>query len=172
MTGWNNSSFESLESVGLGGLDIAEVGNIEDRAKDKAFFISDNYADIASDFDFIIGIDDGFEIKSKIEPEVKKLLPHILGGDLLKENEIIYDCRAICLIKPDASTVRTILRLPFKYKRNLDAAFKDNSYPLSHTLTPVNDDRFIVDLSEDEQFNYYLEQCSVEMAYLFDGAFN
>ena len=166
-SGFENYNYKLLRDLDLVIEDKKENGNILDRAKDKA----DNIYNIIDKskyknvFEYIIGIDDGIEINNNINPNVKTLIPQIINNELLKENEIIYICRAFYFIKNNNNRKGIITKIPFKYKqwkKDINC-LKDCSYPLSYVLCNLNSDLPVIEIDEDLSNNYNLHYCKEDL---------
>ncbi len=157
--GYVDYDFDYLGSINLPCDDIKEVGSVTDRAKQKAIYIK-NFLKEKNNNDFVavIGVDDGIMIGDEIKENVKDLILPIIKGELLKDSEIIYICRAFFIISGN-KTKEIFTKIPFKYKKTDNVEIKENSYPLSHTLTTIDNEIFISDMSKEEENNYYLKYC-------------
>ena len=133
-----------------------EVGSVEDRAKAKAL----EFKRFLSDFDVVIGIDDGILLpKAKaIDTELKKITQQILNGNLLKTGDIIKICRAFYFVT-NAKEYAAVTAIPFVYHETKNVEFKPNAYPLSQTLTPLNSQVRVSDLSSEAEMDYYMPYC-------------
>ncbi|MDD3187523.1 MAG: hypothetical protein PHD02_03520 [Bacilli bacterium] len=88
----------------------------------------------------------------------KEILPKILFENYLKEDEVISIDRGYFFISKDGREYFTITSIPYMYKKPLNAfEIQENSYPLNHVLTPLNNNRILANMKEEDTFNYYLE---------------
>lgn len=138
-----------------------ETGNITNRAFEKAKNIFDNLKN--NDFDYIIGIDDGIEMKGKIIENVKDYIKLIIENKYLEENELIYITRAYSFIKNNGDNYSIFTKIPFKYKKlEYKLNIKENSYPLSHVMMPLNSNKTVIEQNDSEANNYYLKYSEKE----------
>lgn len=156
--GYIDYDFEYLVSIKLPCAEIKEIGTIIDRAKQKAKYINSVLKENNTYFDVVVGIDDGIMIGDEIKENVKDLILPIIKGELLKDGEIIYICRAFFIISGN-KTKKIFTKIPFKYKKTDNIEIKENSYPLSRTLTTIDNEIFVSDMNKQEENNYYLKYC-------------
>ena len=108
-------------------------------------------------YDYIIGIDDGIEIRDNIIENVKEYIKAILDNKYLKENEKVYIVRAYTFINKKGKFKIIVTKIPFKYKKlEKQIKMEENSYPLSHVLTQIDSNQRIIDLDEYDTNKYYL----------------
>jgi hypothetical protein len=74
----------SLKDINYCGPDEKEQGSIDQRAKAKAISVANNVSN-RNDYDFIIGIDDGIELKGSLRENVKDYIKD--NPDFAKEIE-------------------------------------------------------------------------------------
>ena len=156
--GFENYDFFCLKDLDIQIEDKKEEGSIFDRARQKAL---DANKVLKNKYDFIAGIDDGIEIKGKIETEVKKILPYIIEDELLTENEIVNICRGFYFISKNNKEYGFITKIPFKYKKftgNIDD-LKNSSYPLSYVLCTLNSETPVINLDKNSENTYYKKYC-------------
>ena len=92
-----DSKFFSLNDIEDEIEDKKEVGDIKNRSYEKAM---NAYLSIKNNiYQYIIGIDDGIEMKGQIIENVKEYIKDILDDKYLKEDEIVYIKKAYILIK-------------------------------------------------------------------------
>ena len=149
----------SLKDINYTAPDEKEQGTIDQRAKAKAISLLSNISNRA-DYDFVIGIDDGIELKGTIRENVKDYINKILFENYLEENESIIFPRAYYCIAKDNSTFETIAKIAYTYKPKADLKVEPNSYPLSQVAAPLNSDKSLTDVDEHEA-NEYCWECSV-----------
>ena len=130
----------SLKDIGYNGPEEKEYGTIAERAKRKALSVKDNISNY-NEYEFIIGIDDGIELKGSIRENVKDHINMILYENYLEENESIIFPRAYCCVDKDGSTFEIVARIPYRYKPNNNLKVEPNSYPLSQIAAPLNSDK-------------------------------
>ena len=147
--------FISLNEIEELIIDKKEVGDIENRSYEKAMNVYKNLKN--NIYDYIIGVDDGVEMKGNIIENVKEYIKSILDNKYLKEEEKIYIVRAYTFINKVGKGKTIVTRIPFKYKK-LQTQFKieENSYPLSYVLTPIDNNKRIIELNEYDTNKYYL----------------
>ena len=134
-------------------LDREETGDVINRSFEKAENIFNNIQN--NDFDYIIGVDDGIKIKNRIVENVKNYIQSIIDDKLLSKDEIVYIVRAYTFFNKTGDYYSVLTEIPFKYKKlEHDFEIKENSYPLSHVLTPINSD-IPVSLQNFEESNEY-----------------
>lgn len=165
--GFNDYKFNSLKDLDLIIEDKQEVGSILERAKQKAIEAINaiNNSNNEYNFDSVIGIDDGIEIKQVLDANVKKLVPSIINNELLIENEIVYICRAFYFYINKNLQKEIITKIPFKYKQwKKDINFlKENSYPLSYVLSTLNNNIPVIEMNKQESNEYYKYYCEKEL---------
>lgn len=137
-------------------IDKVENGNLLNRSLEKAKNVYDNISN--NNYDFIIGVDDGIKLKDSIKENVKVYIKRIIDDEYLIQGEIVYIVRAYTFIDKNGKIKSILTEIPFKYKK-LEKSFKieENSYPLSYVLMPLNSQKTIIDQSEDDSNDYYLE---------------
>lgn len=148
----------SLKDINYTAPDEKEQGTIDQRAKAKAISLLSNISNRA-DYDFVIGIDDGIELKGTIRENVKDYINKILFENYLEENESIIFPRAYYCIAKDNSTFETIAKIAYTYKPKADLKVEPNSYPLSQVAAPLNSDKSLTDMDEHEANEYCWECC-------------
>ena len=148
----------SLKDINYTAPDEKEQGTIDQRAKAKATSVASNVPN-RTDYDYIIGIDDGIEIKGTIRENVKDHINKILFENYLKENESIIFPRAYYCIAKDNSTFETIAKIAYTYKQKTDIKVEPNSYPLSQVAVPLNSTKSLTDMDEHEANEYCWECC-------------
>jgi Ham1 family protein len=152
---FKNFKFISLNEIKEDIIDKKEVGDIENRSYEKAINV---YKSLKNNiYDYIIGIDDGIEIRGNIIENVKEYIKAILDNKYLKENEKVYIVRAYTFINKKGKFKIIFTKIPFKYKKlEKQIKIEENSYPLSHVLTPIDSNQRIIDLDEYDTNKYYL----------------
>ena len=136
-------------------VDKKETGNVINRSFEKAENIFKGIK--KNDFDYIIGVDDGIKIKGKIVENVKDYIQSIIDDKLLSNGEIVYIVRAYTFFNKIGNYYSISTEIPFKYKKlEHELEIKENSYPLSHVLTPINSDEPVSLQNFDESNEYYL----------------
>ncbi len=148
--------------------DSKEEGNIENRAYNKAKEIFDNIDN--NEFEYILGIDDGIEMKNKMIPNIKDYLDDIINNNYLDEGEVIYLLRAYCFMDKSGNTKKAVIKIPYKYMRNVNGVdIKMNTYPLSSVLTPIDSDLILTDMDEEKRNMYYLKYSQQSIKQLFNN---
>lgn len=159
-SGFNNQIFCSLNDFdGCIKNDIQEIGTIENRAKNKAEqykFILENPGYLA-----VIGVDDGIKLSesSKSNPDVKKIIPNIIRGNLLNNNDIVFIQRAFYILTKNNKSKSFITNIPFKYKHsNISEDFlKKKDYPLSYFLCEIDKTIPVSEYTQEQNNKYYLK---------------
>lgn len=153
---FNNYAFFSLSDIEEKIIDKKEKGDLINRSFEKALNVYDSLK--TNDFDFIVGVDDGIKIKGKIIENVKDYIKPIINDELLSENEVVYIVRAYTFINNKGKKHSFLTEIPFKYlKDSCNITLEENSYPLSYVLAPLEFDKKVVELSDDESNDYYLK---------------
>lgn len=152
----------SLKDINYTGPDEKEHGTIAERAKAKANSVAVNLPN-RNDFDFIIGIDDGIELKGTIRENVKDHINKILFENYLEENESIIFPRAYHCISKDNATFEIIAKIAYTYKPKAGLKVEPNSYPLSQVAVPLNSDKSLTEMDEQEANEYCWECCKDEV---------
>ena len=152
---FKNFKFISLNEIKEDIIDKKEVGDIKNRSYEKAVNV---YKSLKNNiYDYIVGIDDGIEIRGNIIENVKEYIKAILDNKYLKENEKVYIVRAYTFINKKGKFKIIVTKIPFKYKKlEKQIKIEENSYPLSHVLTPIDSNQRIIDLDEYDTNKYYL----------------
>ena len=152
---FKNFKFISLNEIKEDIIDKKEVGDIKNRSYEKAMNV---YKRLKNNiYDYIVGIDDGIEIRGNIIENVKEYIKAILDNKYLKENEKVYILRAYTFINKKGKFKIIVTKIPFKYKKlEKQIKIEENSYPLSHVLTPIDSNQRIIDLDEYDTNKYYL----------------
>ena len=152
---FKNYRFISLNEITEDIIDKKEVGDIENRSYEKAMNVYESLQN--NIYDYIIGIDDGIEIRGNIIENVKEYIKAILDNKYLKENEKVYIVRAYTFINKKGKFKIIVTKIPFKYKKlEKQIKIEENSYPLSHVLTQIDSNQRIIDLDEYDTNKYYL----------------
>lgn len=152
----------SLKDINYVGPDEKEQGSIDQRAKAKAMSVSNNVSN-RNDYDFIIGIDDGIELKGTIRENVKDHINKILFENYLEKDESIIFPRAYCCINKEGITFEIIAKIAYKYTPKDNLVVEPNSYPLSQVAALLNSDKSLTDMDENEANEYYWESCKEEI---------
>lgn len=150
-----DSKFFSLNDIEDEIEDKKEVGDIKNRSYEKAM---NAYLSIKNNiYQYIIGIDDGIEMKGQMIENVKEYIKDILDDKYLKEDEIVYIKKAYTFIDKNGVFKTIVTKIPFKYKKLTNHfEIEENSYPLNHVLTPVDSNLRLVDIDEETTNNYLL----------------
>lgn len=150
-----DSKFFSLNDIEDEIEDKKEVGDIKNRSYEKAM---NAYLSIKNNiYKYIIGIDDGIEMKGQMIENVKEYIKDILDDKYLKEDEIVYIKKAYTFIDKNGVFKTIVTKIPFKYKKLTNHfEIEENSYPLNHVLTPVDSNLRLVDIDEEITNNYLL----------------
>jgi len=136
-------------------FDKVETGNVINRSFEKAENIFKNMKN--NDFHYIIGVDDGIKIRNQIVENVKDYIQSIIDDKLLSKDEIVYIVRAYTFFNKAGDYYSILTEIPFKYKKlEHELEIKENSYPLSHVLTPINSDEPVSLQNFEEANEYYL----------------
>lgn len=150
-----DSKFFSLNDIEDEIEDKKEVGDIKNRSYEKAM---NTYLSIKNNiYQYIIGIDDGIEMKGQMIENVKEYIKDILDDKYLKEDEIVYIKKAYTFIDKNGVFKTIVTKIPFKYKKLTNHfEIEENSYPLNHVLTPIDSNLRLVDIDEETTNNYLL----------------
>lgn len=150
-----DSKFFSLNDIEDEIEDKKEVGDIKNRSYEKAM---NAYLSIKNNiYKYIIGIDDGIEMKGQMIENVKEYIKDILDDKYLKEDEIVYVKKAYTFIDKNGVFKTIVTKIPFKYKKLTNHfEIEENSYPLNHVLTPIDSNLRLVDIDEETTNNYLL----------------
>lgn len=151
---FKDSVFYSLNNIEETVIDKKEVGDIKSRSLQKAL---NAYSVVKDNYDYIVGIDDGIKMKGKIIENVKDYIKPIIDDKFLFQNEKVFIVRSYTFINKHGKNISIITEIPFEYKK-LKEKFDilENSYPLSHVLSPIGFTKVITELSDDESNDYYL----------------
>ena len=150
-----DSKFFSLNDIEDEIEDKKEVGDIKNRSYEKAM---NAYLSIKNNiYKYIIGIDDGIEMKGQMIENVKEYIKDILDDKYLKEDEIVYIKKAYTFIDKNGVFKTIVTKIPFKYKKLTNHfEIEENSYPLNHVLTPIDSNLRLVDIDEETTNKYLL----------------
>jgi len=136
-------------------IDKKEEGDVINRSYQKALNVYSNLKN--NSYDFIIGIDDGIMMKGKMIENIKNYIKSIIDNEYLEENEKIFIVRAYTFFDKNGKYKSIVTEIPFKYiplKEKFE--IKENSYPLSRVMAPLNGNKAVFALNEDETNQYYL----------------
>ena len=148
------AEFYNISDINKEIIDEVEVGDINNRSKNKAVNVFNQLDE--NNYDFIIGIDDGIKIKGNLIPNVKNYIKDILADKYLSAGEIVYIVRSYTFINKENKIKTITTEIPFEYsKLDHEYSLQKNSYPLSHVLKPLNLDVPVYKLTDDESNNYY-----------------
>ena len=136
--------------------DEKEIGNIEERAYYKANQI---YSSIEkNDFKYIIGIDDGIKMKGTLIENINDYIEDIINDRYLIEGEQVEIVRAYCFMKQNGEYNIVKTEIPFKYQKlKQKIELKENSYPLSNVLMPLEFNKTVSEMKNEESNQYYLK---------------
>ena len=148
-------TFYSLGDIEEEIVDKKETGDIINRSLQKAL---NAYNSIKTDYDYIIGVDDGIKMKGKIVENVKDYINLIIDDKYLKQNEKVFIVRAYTFVNKNGIYKSIVTEIPFEYKK-LKEKFEilENSYPLSYVLSPLDFSKTVKELSDEESNEYYLK---------------
>lgn len=155
----------SLKDVNYSAPDEKEQGSIDQRARTKAISVVNNIPN-REIYDFIIGIDDGIELKGTMRENVKDHINKILFENYLEENESIIFPRAYCVVDNMGKTFEIIAKIEYKYKPKANLKVEPNSYPLSQVAAPLNSDKSLTEMDKNEANEYCWESCKDELIQL------
>lgn len=149
-----NANFYNISDINKEIVDEVEVGDINNRSRNKATNVFSQLDE--NIYDFIIGIDDGIKMKGSIVPNVKDYIKDILDDKYLTNGEIVYIVRSYTFVNKNKKIKTVITEIPFKYsKLDHEYSLEKNSYPLSHVLTSINSQVPVYKLTNDESNKYY-----------------
>lgn len=163
----NEYEILSLKDINYNGPDEKEQGGIQERAKAKALAVKANLSN-ENDFELIIGLDDGIELKGTLRPNVKDHLNMILFENYLERDELIIFPRAYACVNRAGKIFETVIRIKYKYRPNDNLKIEPNSYPLSQVATPLNSDKPLSEMDRNEANNYCWECCRAGLIEFFD----
>ncbi len=147
--------FYSLNDINESVIEEKEAGDVLNRSFKKA---KNTYDSINKNYDYIIGVDDGIKMKDKIIENVKEYIKPIIEDNFLSLNEEVYIVRAYTFINKEGLSKSIITEIPFRYiGLKKDFNILENSYPLSHVLSPINNSKTVAELSSEETNLYYLK---------------
>lgn len=147
--------FQSLYDINYNGSEKREQGSIEKRAEEKAKSVKEHLG--SSEFDYIIGIDDGIYIKGALQENIKDYVRKILYEGYLTDGEEYAFYRAYCLVSKNGDTYKTETKIPYTYKFKDGAEIRANSYPLSQVSVPKGYNVALTDLTEEQEDEYAWE---------------
>ncbi len=149
-----DDNFYNISDINKEIIDDVEVGDINNRSKNKAVNVFNQLDE--NNYDFIIGVDDGIKMKGNLIPNVKDYIKDILDDKYLSAGEIVYIVRSYTFINKDNKIKTITTEIPFEYsKLDHEYSLEKNSYPLSHVLKPLNLDVPVYKLTDDESNDYY-----------------
>ena len=150
-----NFQYFSLNDINYNGPEEKEEGSLTQRAEIKAKNVK-NYLDLHKKniYEYIIGVDDGIFIKSKLRENIKDYVKKILYDNYLEENEEFSFSRAYCILSKENKIFCTITNVPYIFKSKKNAIIKENSYPLSQVSVPKGYDKSLSDLTGEEGYLY------------------
>lgn len=163
----NEYEFLSLKDINYNGPDEKESGKISERARRKALSVKENLAN-SEEYEYIIGIDDGVELKGTVRENVKDYINKILFENYLEEKESIIFPRAYCCVDRFGRMFETIAQIEYTYKHKEDLIVKPNSYPLSQVMVPLGGDKSLTEMSEAEADEYCWERCKDKVIEMVD----
>ena len=153
--------FYSLYDIDNIEKDDKEEGTIQQRAYKKAMQIYTSIEE--NEFKYIVGIDDGIKMKGILRENVKDYMRDIINDQYLTEGEQVQIVRAYCFINMQGEHTIITTQIPFKYKKiNGKLEIKENSYPLSNVLTPIDDDKTVSQIEQNERNEYYVKYSEEE----------
>ena len=143
--------------------EVSEKGTNKDRARAKALEAYNALEDY--DYDYIVGLDDAIYANGKLDPDIKKIMCKILFQDYIKDGDEYGFNRAYCIIDKEGNVYEFNIDTPYIYHK-LEGEFKVEkyTYPLSRVSYPMNCDKPICDLTDEESNEYYLSYaiCTLE----------
>ena len=158
----NDYEFFSLKDINYSGPDEKEQGTIKERARAKATSVRNNLAN-SDEYEFIIGIDDGVELKGTMRENVKDHINMILFENYLEEGEPIIFPRAYCCIDKNGRMFETIAKIEYSYKHKDGLKVEPNSYPLSQVMVPIGYDKSLTEMDNKDADEYCWESCKCEV---------
>ena len=152
----------SLKDINYCGPDEKEQGSIDQRAKAKAISVANNVSN-RNDYDFIIGIDDGIELKGSLRENVKDYINKILFENYLEVGESIIFPRAYYCIENNGNSFEIIAKIAYTYKPKDNLKVEPNSYPLSQVVAPIGFDKSLTEMDNQEADEYCWNSCKEEV---------
>ncbi len=154
----NKGEYEyySLHDVNGISKEDNEYGSIQDRAYNKAKMVFDSVQN--ETYEYVVGVDDGIEMKGILRENVKDYISDILADRYLLNGEKVNIVRAYCFIKNDGEIKETVTNIPFVYhKSNKHVCIEENSYPLGNVLCPLDSDVSVSNMSNSDCNEYYIK---------------
>ena len=131
-------------------------GRKEERARKKALTAYNYLEDYH--FDYIVGLDDAIYLKGILDPNIKKVMCKILFQHYLDDGEEYGFNRAYCIIDKHGKVYEFNVDTPYIYHDlKEDYKIEEHSYPLSKVSYPLNRDKPVCDLTDEESNEYYLD---------------
>ena len=152
----------SLKDINYCGPDEKEQGSRDQRAKAKAISVANNLSN-RNDYEFIIGIDDGIELKGSLRENVKDYISKILFENYLEVGESIIFPRAYYCIENNGNTFEIIAKIAYTYKPKDNLKVEPNSYPLSQVVAPIGFDKSLTEMDSEEADEYCWNSCKEEV---------
>lgn len=161
----NKFTFINLNDLEIN-RDVEEIGNIIERAEQKARLVIDLVKDKV---EAVIGIDDGIKIKGTITTETKKEADKILAGDYLELGELAPIIRGYFIINTKTKNTESCLtEIPFKYVGNENKIKREEGkYPLSYVLARIDSSKPIGYDTEEDNIKYTLSHSIEGLKKLF-----
>ncbi len=157
---FKDSIFYSLNNIEEEITDEKETGDVIHRSLQKAL---NAYNNIKAEYDYIIGVDDGIKIKEKMIENVKDYIKSIVDDKFLAQNEKVFIVRAYTFINKQGTYKSIVTEIPFEYMKLQEKIdISENSYPLSHVLSPIGFSKVVTQLSDEESNLYYLKYSQSE----------
>lgn len=156
----NEYQILSLKDINYSGPDEKEQGSINQRAKAKAISVANN---VSNNYDYIIGIDDGIELKGTMHENVKDYINKILFENYLEVGESVIFPRAYYCIDNNGKTFEIIAKIEYTYKPKDNLKVEPNSYPLSQVVAPIGFDKSLTEMDSQEADEYCWNRCKEEI---------
>lgn len=155
--GLSDCLFKNLNDVNIESQS-EEYGDLINRALTKAQYAY-NFLDKKEQIDIYVGVDDGMRCKNgKTDENFKEITEKILCHNLLDIGEKIINVRALVFLDREGKAIDKFeIEFPFKFignKNNIQ--LQAARYPLSHVLSPLEGEKSMAKMSEEESVNYYL----------------
>jgi len=155
--GFSDCLFKNLNDVNIGSQS-EEHGDLMNRALMKAQYAY-NTIDKGQQIDIYVGVDDGMKYKNgKTDENSKEITEKILHHDLLDIGETLIIVRAFAFLDKKGNVINKFeTEIPYRFMGNINnIELQDMKYPLSHVLSPLEGNKSLVEMGEEESMSYYL----------------
>lgn len=156
--GLSECEFKDLNDVNIASQ-TEEYGSLINRALMKAQYAHEAIGE-DQQIDIFVGVDDGMKYKGgETDGNSKEITEKILCHSLLEMGEILINVRAFAFLDKKGNALDQFeIELPFKFignKNNIQ--LQDAKYPLSCVLSPLDEDKPLTEMGDEESMSYYLK---------------